>query len=410
MLNSQQKAIYDEITEGKLHYVFISGSAGTGKSKLLKAISQYYKNNCTVVSLSAISARNVNGRTLHSTFKLNFEGECTSKPKLNFSTLIIDEISMISNVILDNIDYCLKFYCGNDQPFGGKQVICFGDLYQLEPINKNNLKTIKQVFFAKVWSCFKYRELTINMRQSESLFIKNLNLLRKGDSSTISYFNRFVKPITIEKRLESLSLVATNYQAKELNQEMFNLISKNKEIKQYLVFEKEIIISKTKLEYAYPSDSKDRIFHNGIKLCIGTRVMLTINENDNLYLNGDIGIIKELGDEYLIIECFNRTIKINKIKITFKKQEFTGKYIVDELFGFPIVYAWACTVHKMQGVTTNSLIIDSTNMFANGQLYVALSRITHSSGIYLGNTIPNNALKYNPLVESEYERLRNLRN
>lgn len=421
-LNEKQNNILKEIISSKLKYVFISGSAGTGKSKLLEEIVNFYEENeILVVALSAIAARNVSGKTIHSVFKLNFQSENTKKIFLNYNVkiLIIDEISMVSDKILDVIDNVLKNYFKNSLPFGGLSVICFGDLYQLEPIKTKNIKgeenNEKPVFFSKQWNIFKYRELTENMRQKEEDFIINLNKLREGDVSTINFFNNFViQDIPEELQLDCLSLTSKKINSFFLNKKMFDIISNGKFVKHYILKEEEKKITKNKdYDYCYPYSQRDSIFQNNISLCRGVKIMFTVNDINKRFLNGEIAEVEEINDEWLIIkkkdlqEDFFYTIKLEKLSIMFFKKEFKKQY-VDVVTGFPIQYAWSCTIHKMQGITVEKLIIEDTNMFANGQLYVALSRVRNSSGIYLKNKIEENNILYNNMVSKEYKRLKSL--
>lgn len=488
-LNNNQLNIFNEITSEKINHVFISGTAGTGKSILLKTLLKHYGIKCCVVAVSAIAARHVEGRTIHSVFKFDLKGEypkikrveinnkkiCKGRLSFPFEILIIDEVSMLSNILFDKIDECLRHHCDSFLPFAGKRVICFGDLFQLEPVNNSNDNTLpenKPVFFAKSWSYFKYRELTQNMRQSEELFIKNLNLLREGESCVLKYFNKFMRDITLDDRLNSLTLFSTNNDAKICNEYLFSIVSKDKEIKTINISREEIKVNDEDHGFAYPKNSLNSMFHDSMDLCIGTRIMFT--KNNQGYLNGETGVIIDLKenlteeitlqvkkddgkivdvkkekvlfdksdnknkcvnyriiftkndenqtylkDEKGIIINFSENdltvkkddgeiinIKKEKVKDKEKSYEIFKLYDVYEVYGFPIIYGWACTIHKIQGITTDKLILDKVRMFANGQLYVALSRVKTSDGIYLGTKITKRSIKYNEDVKKEYERLR----
>ncbi|QIH04971.1 DNA helicase-2 [Dasineura jujubifolia toursvirus 2a] len=459
MLNKQQKNIYDEIVEilrsstqtssynvktnsikdglinkfNKFNFddtsheiknklLFVSGAAGTGKSKLLMDIAEYCNNNdlpCSVVSLSAIAAKNVGGKTIHSVFLLNFAGKNTGgKPNLppNLKLLIIDEISMVSSVILDSINSIMKRFYKSSEPFGGINVLCFGDLFQLEPINqchKDEESNHTYPFKSSVWQNFEFRELTINMRQSEAEFIKNLNLLRIGDRTVISYFNQFVRPITLNDRLESLSLIATKAEVKKINDKMFSLVSKNKKIKEYSSEKNKVKVDKYGMNFVYPITQRNFIIPEKISLCEGARIMFNANHQFKLYLNGDIGVVTSVSQNEFDVKLIDsdRIITIHPVCYKFRidSEIYSGnkkEFNVESITGFPISLAWACTIHKMQGVTTDKLIVESTRMFANGQLYVSLSRVKHSSGVILGMPITTSSIIYNPEVLMEYDRLR----
>lgn len=415
-LNSQQEQLYQEILSMKYKYIFISGAAGTGKSILLQEIVNSLEDEALVVSLSAVAARNIGGRTIHSAFKLNFQSENTGRLFLRKSVkfLIIDEISMVSDKIFNTMNETLKKHFKTSIPFGGLSVICFGDLYQLEPIQTETQlgesNNEKPVFLSEIWKIFKLKELTENMRQTETIFIQNLNLLREGNYKTIDYFNTFfIEKISLTDKIKALSLTPTRYTADKHNEKIFSLISKNK--KTYVFhLENKIhkITKKEEYDFCYPSSQKDAIFHDGIILCEGTKIMFTVNDRlYNQYLNGDIGEIQSISDTEITVKLKNQIFILEKIKALFYQNPFKVG-IVDMIFGYPIKYAWACTIHKMQGVTIDKLIIEDVNMFANGQLYVALSRVKNSKGILLKQKISKKNILFNELVVEEYNRLRNL--
>lgn len=422
-MNTKQQEIYDEIISHKLKYVFISGTAGTGKSRLLMELKDHFGYNCIVVALSAIAARNVQGQTIHSVFRLNFDGHCTLNSKkysyldfdelFNFDILIIDEISMVSNIILDNIDKCLREFCYSDLPFAGKTVICFGDLYQLEPIrNDYTEQNILPVFYSKVWEIFVYRELTENMRQSEDIFIDNLNLLRQGKLETLRYFNQFVKRIPDQVRFNSLALFAQNNQARAYNLKLFSMVSQGQNVRKITIKIKNIEVDSEELGFAYPDKAIDVIFYDNMKICKNTRIIFTVNDKkNNRFLNGEMGKIIDFNPRELIIEKDdNNVITVEKVDVLIRQQGHLYQksdeiFPVKKVSGYPIIYGWACTVHKVQGITTDKLILEQINMFANGQLYVALSRLRHSDGLFLRNKIPLSSIKCNHNVTSEYERL-----
>lgn len=415
-LNSEQEQLFQEILSMKNKYIFISGAAGTGKSVLLQEVVNILEEKALVVSLSAVAARNIGGRTIHSVFKLNFQSENTGKLFLKDSIkfLIIDEISMVSDKIFNIMNETLKNHFKTLIPFGGLNVICFGDLYQLEPIQtetqfgKSNNE--KPVFYSEIWKIFKFRELIKNMRQTENVFIQNLNLLREGNCTTIDYFNTFfTENISLTDKIEAISLTPKRYTADKHNEKIFSLISQNKKKYKFMLEEQtHKIIKKEEYNFCYPASQKDAIFHNEILLCEGTKIMFTVNDRlHNQYLNGDIGEIKNISDKEITIKLKNKTFILEKIKALFFKNPYKLG-IVDMVIGYPIKYAWACTIHKMQGVTIDKLIIEDVNMFANGQLYVALSRVKNSKGILLKQKISKKNIIFNELVVEEYNRLRNL--
>lgn len=400
-MNSKQQQIYDEIITTNIEpkYIFISGAAGVGKSVLLKNVARFYKNTCSLVAFSAIAARNIGGQTIHSKFKLNFENVQVGFPPSfeNMQVLIIDEISTVSNNLFEIMDTLMKDYFQTNKPFGNKTVLCFGDFYQLPPIDG------EFVFKSKLWENFVYKELTENMRQSEKEFIENLNFLRIGENNkkTLTYFNKFYKPIFLEQIKTSLTLVSTKKEAKILNINIFESIKIKKKIKTFTIEKIKKNFSKDDYLFCYPISQLDNIFHDKIDLCEGTRIMFTVNSQ--YYLNGDIAIVKSFNQNSIVVEFVNNREQANIFpkEINFKTSYMNGFSVK----GFPIDYAWACTIHKTQGITVDKLIVDPRNTFENGQLYVALSRVKHSTGILLKNLIKSYHIMIHPDVKEEYERL-----
>lgn len=412
-LNDEQERVFNEIINYPFdnNFLFISGNAGVGKTVLLRHLCMHYKHNVQQVAFSAIAARNINGRTIHSTFKINFKNEIFGKQIFNFKVLIIDEISMVSDVIFNLIESSLRSYFQKEKLFGGIKVICFGDLYQLEPVCKNNLES--PIFFSENWQKnVRFIELKTNMRQkNDDDLIKNLNLLRIGDESCISYFNSFVNSqfaFDDEKNLEVISLVPTKNLAMDKNIRMIKLLSnKNNLPLTKLNINVKTIVSVDKDDFIFPFDQIQNIFCDGIRICKNARVMMTVNTEK--YLNGQIGIIEEINKDYIVINLDNIKQKIFPIKLNFYPQIYK-KNVILQIEGYPIIYAWACTIHKMQGITLNNLYLESVNMFANGQLYVALSRVKNSKGLVLKEKIKStSSILVNQHVHKEYNRLNNVK-
>lgn len=400
VFNKSQYKIFKEITENNSNYLFISGSAGTGKSVLIKSLLKYYGTKIKAVAMSSAAARNINGNTIHSVFRLNFNGENVGTPSLeHIDILVIDEISMVSEEIFTAIDKIMRHYYGNYLPFGGKRIICIGDLYQVE-------HTMTPVFRAPVWNIFKYRELTQSMRQHEKSFVYNLNLLRKSNCESIKYFNNFVQPISIEKKKEAISLVATKWQARIHNENMFHMIQKNKLIFIYAINIVETRLHKSYVKNLYSDCYINNFFNYEIKLCIDTKIMFTVNDINKKYSTGDIGIVVELTHKYIVVKLKEELVEVHPITLSFKKNNFENVKVT--VTGFPVTYAWSCTVQKMQGVTLDSLIIENPNIFSIGQLYIALSRVRKSSGIVIGQEISPKLFHNNTAVIKEYKRLKNI--
>ncbi|ABC61239.1 helicase-2 [Choristoneura occidentalis granulovirus] len=390
-LNKKQQQIFDILTEKEIYFkpVFVSGSAGTGKSALLTTLREHWQGLQKIVYVAAythLAARNVSGKTCHSLFGFDFDLNLVKTYVGLPNYLIIDEISMIPEKMLDKIDSRLRQNSGNRYtPFGGVNVIVFGDLYQLPPVTKTS--DYLPPYKADVWQCFRLFELTENMRQSETDFINNLNLLRIGDNTCLSYFNNMVlkTPQSLEEKLLYTSLVSTHSEANALNNQCYNYNKSNEE------FLCDISTHTTKWRrnmLCFNVDQENLIFPQNLKVRKGTRVMIT-HTNDS-FCNGDLGIVESFKEH----EIYIRREHDDAIGVLRKRTLYfntSTKGMVKQVIGFPITYGWAVTIHKAQGMTLKNLTVHPLRVFVPGQTYVALSRVTHSKGLKLAAPIPDSA-------------------
>ncbi|QOD40078.1 helicase-2 [Matsumuraeses phaseoli granulovirus] len=390
-LNEKQQKLFDYLVNvDNFEPVFVTGSAGTGKSALLSALRDHWQSQNKSVYICAythLAARNIKGKTCHSQFgfdfKLNLMGRWAGLPQY----LILDEVSMIPDKMLDGIDTRLRRSSRDyNLPFGGVNVVAFGDLYQLPPV-EDRLKKDKVLppFESDVWNTFRLYELTENMRQSEVEFIKNLNLLRVGDNSCVQYFDTLVfrKCTNIEEKSNCTSLVSTHKEADSVNVECYDYISRNKAQKTLTLTQKIVPFGYKMI--VFNADQEMLIFKKDLKVCVGTRVMVT--HTTTHFCNGDTGVIERITDLGLFIrrEHDDEVIKLDRAILHFAtKIKGHVKYVS----GLPIAYGWAVTIHKAQGMTLKNLTIYPSCVFAPGQAYVAASRCTHSSGLKFVDSIP----------------------
>lgn len=412
----QAKQIID-VVEKTQDSIFITGKAGTGKSTLLEHIRLYSKKKIVVLAPTGISAINVNGETIHSFFTLKPGFELEEARKIKFDvkkrakfrrlkTLAIDEISMVRADLLDAVDIVLKRAKKNDQPFGGVQMIFFGDLYQLPPVvtsvdrEKFYSEYPSPYFFdAEVFrkktqhSLFekgfdlKTFELTKIYRQKDDKFIEILNAVRDAQVSEdhLKVLNQRYQPNFKPKQQEKyVYLMTTNVAANNIN-----FMELKKLNQQQIIFESEKF--GTIARNLYPNDEQ-------ITLCEGAQVMFICNDPERRWVNGTIGKVLEIAEfvsesgkrqksifvekaDGGIVEVRKHTWEISKYIL--KKNEFT-RDIIGSYTQIPLKLAWAITIHKSQGKTFDKVIIDlGKGTFVHGQTYVALSRCTSLKGLVL---------------------------
>ncbi|XP_029661949.1 uncharacterized protein LOC115234770 [Formica exsecta] len=470
-LNIDQKLIFDRITAGisddnsEVLRLYVSGEGGTGKSFLIKTIrcwiKKYIEKDTAVTAPTGIAAFNIDGLTIHRLFQLPVEHGRTAKytqlsdgvlkiirEKLkNVVLIIIDEVSMISNITLMYIHLRLTeifntMDCDNGW-FGKKHILLFGDLLQLPPVHEDppfielsKLKIEKYIGAMgsiNLWSLFSYDELQINVRQQgDNSYRDILTRIRIGtitDSDVTILETRKInfRETNCNDRLQELCnylqnlpmdtvcLLPTCALCDILNTAMLNRISSDKielvaqdlaECAPYL---------KKKVMKILNKDDEDSSRTAGlariITVKLGARIMVRRNIDVSLGLvNGTIGTITSIIRSAIDNE-------VEKIKIIVSSgiehiiERLNVKFeVMDRAFvirkQFPICLSYGMTIHKSQGLSLKHAVVEAGNsIFSCGQVYVALSRVTTLSGLHLINFDPS-SVKANELAIIEYNRLR----
>ncbi len=403
-LNEEQNELLKEMEHGKEN-LFISGHAGTGKSTLLNHFVDYTQKSVAVVAPTGIAAVNVRGQTIHSFFKFpprlllpsSIRGR-KSKVLKSLEILVIDEISMVRADLMDAIDIALRKSRRDYRPFGGVKVLMFGDLFQLPPVVSD--ETVKQYlreqyntpyfFSANVWfeaRMPQLRQLKHIHRQKDAEFIRLLNSLREQtfDASDLKKINSRCVPIG-EDRQFYISLTSTNALAKVKNMKALRKLDEP-------VFNFQAEVKGDFGKYVFPTDEI-------LSLKKGAQVMCIKNDPEGRYVNGTIGIIRELEADKIVVEIEQNKkkelVEIEKSeweKVKYKVKEEDGvpkikSKVAGKFKQYPLKLAWATTIHKSQGKTYDKCIIElGRGAFAHGQTYVALSRCKSLDGIILKRKI-----------------------
>jgi ATP-dependent DNA helicase PIF1 len=388
--------------------VFITGKAGTGKSTLLGYIRNNILPNAVVLAPTGVAAVNIHGQTIHSFFgfRPDVTVEIVKENKKNvrnkqlykkLSTLIIDEVSMVRADLLDCINTFLKIHGPKKVvPFGGVQMIFIGDLYQLPPVVGRNEETIFHDFYESPYffssrACAGFPlemiELEKIYRQKDETFIKILNGIRNRsiDETLLSVLNRRVDPtFKPTKKIPYIHLVTTNAHASEIN-------NREQEKLRGEPFYFDGIISGEFDQKSLPAP-KALVLRNG------AQIMLTNNDIEGRWINGTVGVVShiEQTDEgiCILVKLENGDmvdVWPNRWDMyTFRYDAISRKIesdIVGSFTQYPLILAWAITIHKSQGKTFERVIVDmQRGAFAHGQTYVALSRATSLDGLVL--TVP----------------------
>ena len=365
--------------------VFITGNAGTGKSTLLEYFREKTKKNTAIVAHQGITALKAKGQTIHSFFKFPIHFVTKKDVKTlrdrelvrRLDTLIIEEVSMVGADIFDAIDISLRKNRNIDKPFGGVQIILFGDVMQLDPIIGGEEELYEKFypdgpyfFNSNIYKeCeFKKIELTETFRQKEKKFVNLLNKIRQGSIS--------------KNELESLNSQIIEYE--NLPKDVIVLAPKNNKVDDINLSKLYELKTKTFIYSAIVKGSfkdSEAPVERELKLKVGAQVMIAKNDTDpeKRWVNGSIGVIQHLSQDEVKVLIKGKLYSIGKAKWEKFNYQINGSFIQQKVVGsfiqFPFKLAWAVTIHKSQGQTFDKIALDlDTGAFAHGQTYVALSR------------------------------------
>lgn len=402
-LSIDQKLALEQIPDMSTYgrCIFITGRAGTGKSTVLRELALKSPMKKVVLAPTGLAAINAGGQTIHSFFNFKL-GPLEDDPDLchmfkkggqkhrlikNLECLIIDEVSMVRADVMDAIDYSLRENRDIDEPFGGLTVICFGDLWQLEPVVQTGAEEemiahryASPFFFdsdvVRETSLDVYELQTVHRQKDDPEFLYALNLLRKGDMSELDFFNSRVNAQLPSSNV--LTLTATNAKANAINLGTLARLNGRAAV------------------YKGEADGdfgKDFPVDPLLTLKVGAQIMFVKNSIE--WVNGSLGTVLAMEpDELTVLLDDGRTVSVQRESWEKTKYTWDGysgridRTPVGTYVQFPVKLAWAVTIHKSQGLTFDRVRIDmDTKAFAHGQLYVAMSRCRTLNGISLKRPI-----------------------
>jgi ATP-dependent exoDNAse (exonuclease V) alpha subunit len=403
--------------------LFIHGGAGYGKSYLINEMRKVC-SGALFTAPSGIAALNIQGLTLHSLFGLKPVTPLPSYNEINKNkkalfvkagTLLIDEISMVNCDLLDKIDNIFRETRKNDKPFGGMRIIMVGDIFQLQPIiKKESLRLLRKIypetetftfFNSKVFKnedfldSLKIVNLEYDYRhEKDKDFSQLLSSIRKGKYSTdiLEKINNRVS----NTNFNGIRLTTTNAIADFLNKkEMDKLPDK-------------IDVSKIEIElFQFNTYLQNDMYPMADELQIKTdmKIMFILNDsiaNGKRWVNGTSGIItKKLFNyknelETLIVSVNENNYKVHKewydIYIPYynEKENIIDYNKIASVLQFPLIAAWAITIHKSQSLTLDSVMLDlGADVFADGQLYVGISRVKYLDHLFINRPVEKKDIK-----------------
>ena len=401
--NKQQMLAYELIANTNSSF-FLTGRAGTGKTTFLRKVQKMVDKQFITLAPTGVAAILAGGDTIHSFFGLPMDvcmpgtmgkmSEARIHALIHADAIIIDEVSMVRCDIIDAVDYTMRKTLRTTLPFGGKQVIFVGDMFQLPPVVKqgaehdmmHDLYHTDDFFFYKADVIKRMRLVKIEFqkvyRQEDSDFLNILEHIRLNRTTpeNLMHLNERVCEPTKEDGTV-ITLTSLNKTADIINQSRLAEI----EAEEYTY---EGTVSGKYEEKRFPVDMT-------LKLKVGAQVMFTRNDSQKRWVNGTIGTVTKLskdeiqvttddGSSYVVPCCSWESFSYEYDRKAKKvKKELMGTFTQ-----YPLRLAWAITVHKSQGMTFDKMFLDlSRGMFAAGQLYVALSRVRSLGGLFLSRPI-----------------------
>ncbi|KGO33493.1 MAG: helix-turn-helix domain-containing protein [Desulfoprunum sp.] len=391
-------------------HIFLTGRAGTGKTTFLHALRKKTGKRMVVTAPTGVAAINAGGVTLHSFFQLPFgpfiPGDTNylgrhrfSREKINIvktlDLLVIDEISMVRADLLDGVDCVLRRYRHNGLPFGGVQLLMIGDLYQLPPVVKGaEWQVLRQYYDSPYFFASRALretelipiELRHIYRQSDARFIDLLNRVRDNrlDPASLQQLNsRCIPDFTPADNEGYITLCTHNSGADAINQGKLQQL-------QSTSYQFRAGIEGDFPEHSYPTSAR-------LELRVGAQVMFVRNDAspDKRYFNGRIGRITAIFNDSIRVRCPEDSGDIEVEQATWDNIEYRidpetleiSQNKIGSFAQFPLKLAWAITIHKSQGLTFERAIVDAGAAFAQGQVYVALSRCKTFAGLVLSSPL-----------------------
>lgn len=407
----QQNTVwYLESTED---HTFVTGKAGTGKTHVLRHFQAATRKKIMIVAPTGVAALNAGGATIHRLLGLNTGlpadlvmdyRKVASRNKIlgELDALVIDEVSMVSSDLLDSMDRTLQIIRGNSDPFGGIQVIMFGDPYQLPPVVSKDDEAFfareayksPWFFHAKVWEYTPFTTFGLQTihRQSDDGFKDILNAVRDG-TVTQDALNQ-LNAVGARKNRPSTSVLLGSRKS----------LVRDRNSNQLKKLQSPATVYRARVNTGFgrgePADRE-------LRLKAGARVMMLSNDRQDRWVNGTRGTLKTCTDDFVVVDLDDGQTHTVERNAWVPGGTLPGHYKdAPKYIQLPLKLAWGMTIHKSQGLSLDQIEIDlGLGAFSPGQTYVALSRVTDPAGLYINTPIRMSDVKVDPHVREFFDNL-----
>lgn len=417
----EEYELVKRLVENKFPLIFITGGAGTGKSTFVRWAMHEFEGSVLLGAPTASAALTVGGRTLHSLCQLppgwivrSHIKRCPGRKEIRQAKLlIIDEVSMVTANLLDGVSAFLRVNRGVDQPFGGLPVIMVGDMFQLPPVIKNEYLPL----FRKVYGTPKFYNARC-LQEATYYGIELRKAYRQSDQDFVDVLTRLREGVDLEDTIEELNdrclitetiapgaiwLSPTNSAVDMRNRKLLNRLSGT--AKHYRG-----LASGRFHGTRYPAP-KDLILKQG------AQVMFTRNDEAKRWINGSVGIVHRMLADKIFVELTDsgKIVDVGRSEWNEYSYSYNTKTLRIERHRsgtykqFPLVLAWASTIHKSQGKTIEQVHLDfGSGVFETGQAYVALSRCRSFAGLSLSRPVTRSDILVDHEAKNFYYGLRHI--
>ncbi len=405
--------------------MLVSGPAGTGKSYIVQALMRFLTErsvNVGITGLTGVAAFLIGGQTLHSFAGVGLADEPVSnlltrihknrkaKERIKaVDVLFIDEVSMAKGDLLDKVNEVFKVIRYNDAPWGGVQLITSADWLQLLPVFKGD--EVQQLAFqCRAWQEAKVEPMVLKeqMRQrKDQTFLKVLTGLRVGDTDSLHLLDSRIDATFPADGIEPVRIFCRNVDVDRYNAE--RLAALPGAVKTYHARD-------TGMPYHTDAFNRNCPAPQVLDLKVGATVSLLANVSvEDGYVNGSVGIVKSFSPDGVMVQFRSGILLVEHNDWQIKEQEAGGDgklrfKVAATRRQIPLRLSWAQTVHRCQGQTLDRAIVDVSDAFGEGMVYVALSRVRDLESLSIAGKIPHSAIRVNPACVEFYELIERAEN